>query len=84
MRNYVSVLTAPLVFVKLPCAYPGGGGGGVRVALKKSKTIKGFLAIHYTGPDLLKNHKAAKPEFNVFSSSTRQRFAGEPMMARLK
>ena len=36
-------------------------------------------------PGLLKNYKSAKPTFNVGPSSTRQwRFAGGPMMARLK
>ena len=52
------------------CADPEGGGG------KNHKTI-GFLS--NTGPDLLDNHKATKPAFNV--ESFKWRFAGGSMMA---
>ena len=66
-----------------------GGGRGYRGCgppLKNHKYI-GFLS--NTGPNLLKNHKATKPEFNIGQSSARQtpfkwRFAGGPMMAHLK
>ena len=40
----------------------GGGGRGSGTPLKNHKSI-GFFS--YTGPDLLKNHKATKPVFNV-------------------
>ena len=47
----------------------------------KNKAI-GFLS--NTGPDLLENHKATKPAFNVGPSSARQRnawwFAGKQRM----
>ena len=49
-------------------------------SLKNHKNI-GFLS--KTDSDLLKNHKAAKPAFNVGPSSVRQRFAGKPIMAGL-
>ena len=45
-----------------------GGGGGV-TALKR-----GFL--NTSGPNPLKNHKLARPEFNVGPSSSKYRFAG--------
>ena len=64
----------------------GGGYRGCGPPLKNHKYI-GFLS--NTGPNLLKNHKATKPEFNIGQSSARQtpfkwRFAGGPMMAHLK
>ena len=49
-----------------------GGGGGTGSPRKKQKNI-GFLC--NIGPDPLKNHKAAKPAFNVGPSSARQRNA---------
>ena len=49
-----------------------GGTGGPDPPLKNHKNI-GFLS--NTGPDLLKNHKATKPAFNVWPSSARQRMA---------
>ena len=67
------------------CGSRGGGGAGVRTPLKNRKNI-GFLS--NTRLDLLKNHKAAKPEINVGPSSAHSetpfkwRFAGGPMMAR--
>ena len=45
------------------------GGQGVQTPLKNHKKI-GFLS--NTGPDLLKNHKATKPAFNVGPLSARQ------------
>ena len=62
------------------------GGPGSAPPLKNHKKL-GFLSS--TGLDPLKNHKATKPEFNVWPSSARQRtpfkrsFAGGPMMAHL-
>ena len=51
----------------------GGGGAGVQTPpLKSSKNI-GLLS--NTGLDLLKNHKATKPTFDVGPSSARQRNA---------
>ena len=44
------------------CVDPEGTGGPDRPTLKNHKNI-GFLS--NTGPDPLKNHKAAKPAFNV-------------------
>ena len=56
------------------CANPEGGGGqGVQTPLKNHKAT-GFLSS--TGLDLLKNHKATKPAFNVGP--------GGPMMACFK
>ena len=54
----------------------GGGGGGCRVRISplknKKKISKGFSG--NTGPDpRLKNHKVAKPAFNVGPSSARHR-----------
>ena len=43
-----------------------GGTGGLHPPLENYKNI-GFLS--NTGPDLLKNHKATKPAFNVGPSS---------------
>ena len=62
------------------------GGEGVRNPTETSQNI-GFLS--NTSLDPLKNHKATKPAFNVGPLSARQRnakwrFAGMPMMARLK
>ena len=54
------------------CAEPEGGDRGSGSPLKNHKNI-GFISD--TGPDPLKNHKAAKPAFNVGSSSARQRNA---------
>ena len=60
------------------------GGTGVQTHPEKSQKL-GFL--NNTGPDLLKNHKAAKPAFNVGPSSARQRMAfhwqddGGPLIA---
>ena len=51
----------------------GGAGGPDALPLKNHKINIGFLS--NTGPDTLKNHKAAKPEFNVGPSSARQRNA---------
>ena len=48
------------------------GGQGVRTPRKNHKNL-GFLS--NTGPDLLKNHKATKPAFNVGPLSARQRNA---------
>ena len=51
-----------------------GGGGGARGPDTPYKPQKlGFLS--NAGPDPVKSHKATKPEFNVGSSSTRQRNA---------
>ena len=50
----------------------GGGTGSLDPPPVKTQ---GFLS--NTGPDLLKNHKATKPAFNVGSSSTRQGSAGD-------
>ena len=68
------------------CADPEKGGRGSGPPLENHKAI-GFLS--NTGPDPIKNHKATKPAFNVWSSSVRQRnttfkwrFAGGPMTAR--
>ena len=57
-------------FCPSPCADPEGGAG-VRTPppLKNPQNI-GFIS--NTGPDPLKNHKAAKPAFNVGPSSARQ------------
>ena len=55
-------------------ADPEVGGQGVRTPLKNHNNI-GFILPANTGPDPLKKHKAAKPEFNVGSSSARQRNA---------
>ena len=44
-------------------------GQGVQTSLKNHKKL-GFLS--NTGPDLLKNHKATKPAFNVVPLSARQ------------
>ena len=48
------------------------GGQEVRTPWKNHKNL-GFLG--NTGPDLLKNHKATKPAFNVGPLSARQRNA---------
>ena len=48
------------------------GGQGVRTLHKKSQKYSFFSN---TGPDPLKNHKAAKLTFNVGPSSARQRNA---------
>ena len=48
------------------------GGQGVRTPLKNHKKL-GTLS--NTGPDLLKNHKATKPAFNVGLLSARQPLA---------
>ena len=45
-------------------------GQGVQTPLKNHKNV-GFLSNTYTDPDPLKNHKAAKPAFNVGPSSAR-------------
>ena len=64
----------------------GGGAGGPDPPLNNHK-IQGFLS--NTGQDPMKNHKAAKPTFNLglqrHASETpfEWRFAGGPMMARL-
>ena len=50
----------------------GGGGAGSVPSLKNQKNIV-FLC--NTGLDLLKNHKATKPAFNVGPSLARQRNA---------
>ena len=47
----------------------GGGGKGSGAPLKNHKNI-GFLS--KSGLDTLKNHKTAKPAFNVGPSSARQ------------
>ena len=47
----------------------GGGGAGGPDPPEKSQKI-GFLS--NTGPDLLKNHKATKPAFNVGQLLARQ------------
>ena len=62
----------------------GGGGQWVRIPPKDHKAIRFLIN---TGPDPMKNHKATKPAYHVWPSSTRQRnavwrFAGGPMMAR--
>ena len=63
----------------------GGAGEPDPQALKNHKI--GFLS--NTGQDPLKNHKAAKPAFNVGPSTARQRntilwrFCGGPMMVHL-
>ena len=67
----------------LACVDPEAVTGGLDPpppppTLKKHKTI-GLLI--NTGPDPLKNHKAAKPAFNVGLSSACQRNACRPMMA---
>ena len=55
------------------CGSRGGGGGGSGLdPLENYKNI-GFLS--NTGPDTLKNHKAAKQEFNVRQSLACQRNA---------
>ena len=55
-----------------PCADPKGeGGAGVRTPPSENHQNIGFLS--NTGPDPLKNCKAAKPAFNVRPSSARQR-----------
>ena len=54
-------------------------GQGVRTA-EKSQNIGFFFS--NTGPDLLKNHKATRPSFNIWPSSARQR--NGPMVAHLK
>ena len=62
------------------------GGKGVWTPPPEKSQNKGFLSNN--GPDLLNNHKATKPAFNVGSSSAasktpfKWRFAGGPMMAR--
>ena len=43
--------------------------------LKKLKNHKNIGFLSNSGPDLLKNHKATEPAFNVGSSSARQRNA---------
>ena len=61
------------------------GGTGARAPLENHKVI-GFLS--NSVPDLLENHKATKPAFNVGQLLARQRnaiqwrFAGGLMMAR--
>ena len=56
-----------------------GGTFGPDPSLKNHKNI-GFLSI--TIPDLLKNHKATKPAFNVEPSLVRQEIAIKwPIMA---
>ena len=72
---------------EVPCADPERGGGGRgRTPLKITKNI-GFFS--NTGPDPLKNHKAAKPAFNVghyrsaSETSFQWRFADRPIIARL-
>ena len=52
----------------LSWADPEGGAGGPDPPEKSQKI--GFLS--NTGPDLLKNHKATKPAFNVGPLSARQ------------
>ena len=63
-----------------------GGTGGLDPLPEKSQNI----SFHSnTGQDPLKNHKPAKPAFNVSPSTARQRyamkwrFAGGPMIDRL-
>ena len=51
----------------------GGGAGGPTLPEKSKKIYKGFSS--NTGPDPLKNCKAAKPTFNFGPSSVRQRNA---------
>ena len=69
------------------CADAEGEGLGSHLPGKITKLV-GFLS--NTVPDPLKNNKATKPAFNVEPSSARQRnaiklrFAGGPIMARLK
>ena len=73
MRRVSWTSSRDLVLIAdVSCADPDGGGQGIRTPLKNHKNI-GFLSS--TGPDPLKNHKAAKPAFNVGSSSARQRNA---------
>ena len=64
------------VFLALPWVHAriqrGGGTENSDKSLKNHKNI-GFLS--NTGPDPLKNYKAAKPAFNVGPSSARQRNA---------
>ena len=48
------------------------GGGGAWVPDPPEKSQKYRVSLQ-TGPDLLKNHKATKPAFNVGPSSARQR-----------
>ena len=54
------------------CIHKGAGGLDRPPPPEKSQKL-GFLS--NTGPDPLKNHKAAKPELNVGSSSAQQRNA---------
>ena len=72
--SVICVLLLPLCVVVLclvPCADPEGEGAGVLdpPPLEISQKYRGFSN---TGPDPLKNHKAAKPAFNVEPSSARQ------------
>ena len=64
---------------------PSGGGGagqGVRTLPENHKYIGLFSN---SGPDPLKNQEATEPAFNTGpSSSLKWRFAGRPMLARLK
>ena len=53
------------------CGSRGGGGQGVPTPLKNHK----YRVSPNTGPDHLKNHKAAKPAPNVGPASARQRNA---------
>ena len=52
-----------IILLAFTCADPEGGTGGLHPPPEKSQKYKGFLS--NTGPDPLKNHKAAKPAFNV-------------------
>ena len=57
----------------LTWADPEGGRTGGLDPLPENHNDIGFLS--NTGPDLLKNHKATKPAFNVGPSSASQRNA---------
>ena len=67
-----SVSAHTKVYVAETWADPEGRTGSGPPPPKKSQNIA-FLSS--TGPDPLKNHKAAKPAFNVWPSSARQRNA---------
>ena len=58
-------------FVLSPCANLEGDRGS-RPSLKNRKNL-GFVS--NSGPNILENHEATEPEFNVGPSSARQRNA---------
>ena len=79
LRHYVTYVPAGFgkVLLALILGCHGriqSGGQRVRTPLKNHKKIRVSMQ-YWTGPDLLKNHKATKPVFNVRPLSARQRNA---------